>query len=403
MSNYALASQEQSPLVQSILDKYREKTYENFKPKVRDAFPSVMKRQIRYTPENPPSGSIFGTILKYKLSNTAGRLTYLALKFHVEVTMGTELPGDTTIQLGPKLIRVAALRQNSRILANSDRRHIEQSLDNGDYERHTAFANIMGDGAGANQATRMEIYVPLDFWFNNGLEYALDSSIVKDLELQVEIDSKSNIFGAVTGITSINWFDSTYELIAGYVNLDPFYDLELNKKLYMDNKPLTIPAYDTFNELVEKTTVQEDSEGVQLPYATVYVKPRTNFFVKASHFFAWNATRGTTCPIQSVELHSSGQTIFSYTTAESVISNHFSQANTNISNTCSVFYGLSRDPSVVSGGLSFENLHAAQFKITFEGDVGETGDTLEVYVSHTTQKLLELEPSSGIITTRVEV
>ena len=386
--NYQLNSLEKSPTVQTLLEKNRPASYENFNPKVKTTYPSIARQTVRQSPNIAKSGDIFGASMDFKIPND-GRLSKMFIKLDVACT--TNGSGVATYSyFGAQLPSVAVIKHKSKIVANSDKTHMLQMIKNSEASK----ASIITDKtklvlANSETAVIHTVYIPLDFWFGQKSEMYLDTRIVQDLELHVEFDTKANML-VNAGFTAHTFSDLS--LVCTYVNLDPFYNDSLNKSLYPSAKPLSVYGYDNVRELVKQLTY---SSGTTLDFTIV---PDVKFLASSLHASAYNRNTGLDMIVSKVKLTSSNSPIFDLFAGESVLSNGFGVGKTDADQNFSIFHGVDKDMSYFSGGINWDKITSPVLTVTLDTSSGATnGDVIDVTINHTLITTFVINPATGAI------
>ena len=391
MSNYALDSQEKSVIVQSLLERKKDLSYENFMPKINNTFPSFAKSTVRVSPSVTPSGSIFGASLDFKIPNN-GRLLRLALKSTISITADDNQSSVSDSYFGTKMYSIADLRQKGRNISHSDRRHNIAMIQNSDSEQRSALLNTTAISAFPSTATASyTVYTPLDFWFNQDLSTSLDTYVVRDLELHCEIDTAANIF-VNSGLSAMVF--GSVELICFFGQLDPFYNNELTKLLFKEQQ-LNVLAYDSFNEIPETLTY---ASGATLDFT---IRPRVKQLISASSFEAWNQTTGVSLAISRIQLAASGQSLVDVYSGEQILANlNKNQGSSDSTNNLTHYYSDSKSGEYFSGALNYDEVYAPVWTVTVDTSSGASStNVIAIYLNHNITSMLSIDGDSGDILT----
>jgi hypothetical protein len=349
----------------------------------------------------------FGKTNTFQL-NRYGILAGLVLKMTFNVGAST----DIGLNLGNALIKRAALTSHSREICQTlDIANLAEVLEMpyGTKERLMDLAKNDEPGVVAAGTTSFTAYVPLHLSFvKNGLSMALDLQFVEQLECQVELAPKTDVFVNSTG-ASLDVAGT--ELLCYYYNMS-----ESDLRRYEDanfsvEKPLSIMAESVYAENVVRT----GAVGVAntQTYATVNfncpnVVTKTVIALKQTSPSGTpaNGIAGQFAPIDKIEYYLSGRLVFSSTGDENHLENALfygssyglgtvvvGGGNDSNQNLYTHYWAVSNEKNRFSGGLSGKNVSDWTARVYFTPD--NVNDEYEVHTQHCYVNIVSISGASG--------
>ena len=397
--NVSLSSQLESPLLTDLQSAIITKP---FSYSLTKNFPLVAKSSVRVSSNTTPSGSVYGKNLSFKVPKY-GLVSGMMLKYNITSTVdasAASLPRLTTI--GSRFAANTSLRAHNRVIQDNDFDYIENRIANSSDELQVAYTNMTTSDvaipvSGGTLATH-EFMCPLFFYFGERTENYLDLEFCEPLEVSVEINSRTAMWG--TTETDIDFSFNSVELVVYYVNQTQEVASALQQSQFRQDEALTMLANDSYRETVLEVAY-DDSVDNQVKSAAVTC--RSNNVITASHITVRDQDTGVLLPITSVTLASAGRTLVDSTRKENIFENTQMHVHNSIPGSSSaidkysVHYGFDSDKTYFSGGQAFDGLSAPIYTIVCDLTGYSADTTLEFRVQHDYLTLISISSNSGAV------